>query len=86
MRPASAGALAPSEGRDRRGRKLMEEDMREISVCELEYMASRELCELARKIDQEIPLWPESSLKRRNGLITLRNIRWVLERRRDFAP
>ena len=41
--------------------------MREISVYELEYMASRELCELARKIDGEMPLWPESSPERRNG-------------------
>jgi hypothetical protein len=86
MRPPRPEPLPPSEGRDRRGRKLMEEDMREISVYELEYMASRELCELARKIDREMPIWPESSLERSNGLITLRNIRWVLERRRDFAP
>jgi hypothetical protein len=64
----------------------MEDEMREISVTELEYMASRELCELARKIERELPSWPEGSLERRNGLITLRNIRWVLKRRWDFAP
>ena len=86
MRPPRPEPWPPSEGRDRRGRKLMEEDMREISVYELEYMASRELCELARKIDREMPLWPEISLERRNWLITLRSIRWVLDRCRNFAP
>ena len=60
--------------------------MREIAVYELERMASRELCELARNIDRELPSWPEGSLERCNGLITLGNIRWVLKRRRDFAP
>lgn len=59
--------------------------MREISVIELEYMASRELCELARNIDRELPSWPESSLERRNRAVTLRNIRWVLKRRWDFV-
>lgn len=60
--------------------------MREISVIELEYMASRELCELARNIDRELPSWPEGSPERRDGLTTLRNIRWVLKRRWDFTP
>lgn len=60
--------------------------MREISVIELEYMASRELCELARNIGRELVSWPEGSLERRNATITLRNIRTVLNRRWDFAP
>jgi hypothetical protein len=59
----------------------MEEDMREIAVIELEFMATSELIALRRSIDQELPGWPRDSIERLSGRITRRNIGWVLARR-----
>ncbi len=59
--------------------------MREIHVIELMEMTSREHCHLARRINWDLPTWPEGSPERRKTLINLRNIRYVLKPR-DFAP
>ncbi len=82
---ASPGALASSEGRDRRGRKLMEEKMRVLTMGELLRMTRKELCDLAAHIAAALPTYREGSPGRTAALINLRNIRWALARR-DFSP
>ena len=82
---ASLGALASSEGRDRRGQKLMEETMRVLTITELLRMTRKELCDLAARIAAALPTYREGSPGRTAALINLRNIRWALARR-DFSP
>jgi hypothetical protein len=82
---ASPGALAPSEGRDRRGQKLMEEKMRVLTINELLRMTRKELCGLAAHIAARLPTYCEGSAARTAAHINLRNIRWALARR-DFSP
>ena len=76
---ASPGALASSEGRDRRGQKLMEEKMRVLTINELLRMTRKELCDLAAHIAAALPIYREGS-PGRITLINLRSIRWALAR------
>jgi hypothetical protein len=73
-----------SEGRDWRGR-TMEETMRVLTITELMRLTRIELCQLAARIANELPSFPEGSAERANAEATLRNIRFVLARR-DFSP
>src|SRR6202051_2758053 len=84
--PASSVARPPPEGRDWRGRKVMEETMRVLTLTELMRLTRIELCALLTRITNELTDFPEGSAERDNALTTLRNIRWVLARRRDYSP
>jgi hypothetical protein len=75
----------PPEGRDWRGRKLMEETMRVLTINELMRLTRIELCNLAQRITNELPQFAEGSPERANAMTTLRNIHYVLARR-DFTP
>jgi hypothetical protein len=85
MQPPHPELWPPSEGRDRRGQKLMEEKMRVLTINELMRMTRIELCTLFTQIAGELSAFPEGSPDRDNALINLRNIRWALARR-DFSP
>jgi hypothetical protein len=85
MQPPHPELWSPSEGRDRRGRKLMEETMRVLTINELLRLTRKELCDLAAHITAALPHYPEGSAEHTNALTNLRNIRWVLTRR-DFSP
>jgi hypothetical protein len=85
MQPSHPKLWPPSEGRDRRGRKLMEETMRVLTINELLRMTRQELCDLAARITAALSNNPEGSAEHTKALINLRNIRWVLARR-DFSP
>jgi hypothetical protein len=86
MQPPHPELWPPSEGRDRRGRKLTEETMRVLTINELLRLTRKELCALAARITTALSHYPEGSAEHTNALINLRNIRWVLARRRDFSP
>ena len=73
------------QGRDWRGRKTMEETMRELTINELMLLTRTQLCDLVNRITIELPKFPDSSPERANALTSLRNIRYVLARR-DFSP
>ena len=60
--------------------------MEVLTISELMRLTRIELCDLLRRIKCALPNLPEGSLERRNALINLRNIRWVLRRRRDLSP
>jgi hypothetical protein len=82
--PATSGAKPPPEGRDWRGRK-MEETMQALSIIELMRLSKIELCDLAARITNTFPDFPEGSTERFNAVTNLRNIRIVLARR-DLSP
>ena len=57
-----------------------------LTINELMRLTRIELCALLTRITNELPNFPEGSPERDNALTTLRNIRWVLARRRDYSP
>ena len=85
MHPPSSSHWPPSEGRDWRGRKLMEETMRVLTLTELMRLSKIELCDLLARITNALPDFPEGSAERANAVLNLGNIRRVLARR-DFSP
>jgi hypothetical protein len=64
----------------------MEETMRVLTLTELMRLTRIELCALLTRITNELPDCPEGSPERDNALTNLRNIRFVLARRRDYSP
>ncbi len=85
MQPPHLELWPPSEGRDWRGQKLMEEKMRVLTINELMRMTRKELCDLAAHITALLPTYRQGSAAHTAAFINLRNIRWALARR-DFAP
>jgi hypothetical protein len=75
----------PPEGRDWRGRKMMEETMRVLTINELLRLTRMELCDLVNQITSELPKYPDGSPERASALMSLRNIRYALSRR-DYSP
>jgi hypothetical protein len=73
------------QGRDWRGRKTMEETMRELTINELMLLTRTQLCDLVNRITIELPKYPEGLPERSAAFASLRNIRLVLARR-DFSP
>jgi hypothetical protein len=64
----------------------MEEEMQTVlTINELMLLTRIELCDLARRITNELPKFAAGSPERITALTNLRNIRWVLARR-DFSP
>ncbi len=59
--------------------------MRVLTINELMRLTRIELCDLAERITNELPAFPDGSPERANALTSLRNIRYVLARR-DFSP
>jgi hypothetical protein len=59
----------------------MEETMRVLTITELMRLTRRELCDLARRITNELPDLPEGSVELENAHMNLRNIRRVILRR-----
>jgi hypothetical protein len=64
---------------------MMEETMRVLTINELLRLTRVELCNLAQRITNELPTFPDHSPERANALTSLRNIGYVLARR-DFSP
>ena len=60
--------------------------MRAYNLTELMNLTRNELFALHRQITEALALLPEGSPERDMALATLRNIRRVLTRRRQFAP
>src|ERR1700731_1534442 len=85
MHPPPPAHGPPPEGRDWRGRKMMEETMRGLTLTELMLLTRIELTSLLQRIMVELPDFPEGSTERQNALMSLRNIRTALARR-DFSP
>ena len=81
MQPPHPELWPPSEGRDRRGQKLMEEDMRVLTINELLRLTRKELCDLAARITASVPHYPAGSAEHTAAITNLRNIRWALARR-----
>ena len=65
--------------------EMMEETMRVLTIIELMRMAKIELCDLAARITNLLPDFPEGSYERAAAVVNLRNIRAILARR-DFSP
>jgi hypothetical protein len=64
----------------------MEERMKVVlTINELMRLTRIELCDLARRITNELPTFPDGSTERANALTSLRNIRYALARR-DYSP
>jgi hypothetical protein len=63
----------------------MEETMRVLTINELWRLTRIELSNLAHRIRNELPTFPDGSPERSNALTNLRNIRYVLTRR-DYSP
>jgi hypothetical protein len=61
MQPPPPEHWLPSEGRDWRGREKMEETMRVLTLNELMRLSKIELCDLAAKIKNALPDFPERS-------------------------
>jgi hypothetical protein len=61
----------------------MEEMMKEWSLADLMHLTRQELCELACQIGACLPEWESGSVKRHNGLVSLRNIRRMLALRKS---
>jgi hypothetical protein len=59
----------------------MEETMQALSIIELMRLSKIELCDLAARITNNFPDFPEGSIERFNAVINLRNIRLILARR-----
>jgi hypothetical protein len=64
---------------------MMEETMQVLTINELMRLTRIELCDLAARITNAFPDFPEGSAERANAHINLGNIRRVLARR-DFSP
>ena len=60
---------------------MMEEIVRVLTTNELMRLTRSELRDLAQRITNELPTFPEGSPERANALSSLRNIRHVLARR-----
>jgi hypothetical protein len=65
--------------------ETMEEMMQLLSIIELMRLSKIELCDLAARITNEFPDFPERSDERLNAVTNLSNIRAMLARR-DFSP
>jgi hypothetical protein len=65
--------------------QMMEETMRVMTITELMRMAKIELCDLAARITNILPEFPEGSHENAAARINLRRIRRILARR-DFSP
>jgi hypothetical protein len=65
--------------------EMMEETMRVLTLTELMRLSKIELCDLAARITDAFPDFPEGSAERDNAVTNLRNIRTILARR-DFSP
>lgn len=63
----------------------MEKTMRVLTLNELMRLSKIELCDLAARITNNLPEFPEGSAERANAGVNLRNIRARLARR-DFTP
>jgi hypothetical protein len=63
----------------------MEENMKVLTLIELMRMTRIELTDLAARLTNALPDFPESSDDYANARINLRNIRRALSRR-DFSP
>ena len=59
--------------------------MRVLTINELWRLTRIELSDLAQRIGNELPTFPDGSPERVNALTSLRNIRYVLTRR-DYSP
>lgn len=59
--------------------------MRVLTIVELLHLTKIELCNLAAKVANDIPMLLEGTQQRANALTSLRNIRFVLARR-HFTP
>src|SRR5580704_12102852 len=81
MHPPPPSPWPPSEGRDWRGRKMMEETMRVLTINELMRLTRIDLCALLTRTTAELTALPEGSDERANAHVNLRNIRSVLARR-----
>jgi hypothetical protein len=57
-----------------------------LTITELMRLTRIELCDLAAKITNRLPDYPETSLAHANARMTLRNIRRVLVWRREAEP
>jgi hypothetical protein len=64
---------------------MMEETMRLLTLTELMRLTRIELCDLAARITNTFPGFPEGSPERHNAVTNLRNIRRMLAHR-DFSP
>jgi hypothetical protein len=64
---------------------MMEETMRVLTINELLRLTRIELCDLARRVTNELAKYREGSPERENALTSLRNIRYALARR-DYSP
>jgi hypothetical protein len=64
----------------------MESKMVVYTIVELMRLTRIELCDLAAKITNRLPDYPETSLAYANARETLRNIRRLLARRPGAAP
>ena len=56
-----------------------------LTINELMRLTRIELCDLARRITNELAKYPEGSPEHANALMSLRNIRYALSRR-DYSP
>jgi hypothetical protein len=65
--------------------EMMEETMRVLTITELMRLSKIELCDLAARITNIFPDFPEGSPEQAAAVINLRNIRTILARR-DFSP
>jgi hypothetical protein len=65
--------------------KKMEETMRLLTITELMRLSKIELCDLAARITNVFPDFPEGSTERAAAVMNLRNIRTMLARR-NFSP
>jgi hypothetical protein len=68
------------EGRDGRGRKVKEENMRVLTQGELMRATRAELMALLRRISSELPNLPDGSTELAYAHMNLRNIRAALAR------
>jgi hypothetical protein len=59
--------------------------MRVLTINELWRLTRIELSDLAHRIRNELPTFPDGSPEQANALINLRNIGYVLVRR-DYSP
>jgi hypothetical protein len=64
----------------------MESKMVVYTIVELMRLTRVELCDLAAKITNALPDYPETSQEYANGRYTLRNIRHVLARKPGAVP
>jgi hypothetical protein len=64
----------------------MEETMKAVlTINDLWRLNRVQLCDLVRRITNELPQFAEGSRERANALTSLRNISYVLARR-DYSP